>query len=122
MSPTHPYAGAPATGWVQVGLAADVPMLEGRSVKFRDRRIAIFRLPDGWAAIEHSCPHVGGPLADGIVADRCVTCPLHSRRYSLMTGERQDAEGKGVRTFAVRERNGVLELLAAADATLARAA
>ena len=28
----------------------------------------------------------GGPLADGIVADRCVTCPLHGRRFDLRTG------------------------------------
>jgi len=27
-----------------------------------------------------------GPLADGIVADSCVTCPLHGRRFDLSTG------------------------------------
>ena len=102
--------GAPWAEWFPIGRAADVPMLEGRSVRVGGRRIAVFRLPDGWAAIEHSCPHKGGPLADGIVADRCVTCPLHNQRFSLQTGERQDAEGEGVQTYAVREREGQLEL------------
>ena len=102
--------GAPAAEWLRIGRAADVPMLEGRSVKVDGRRIAVFRLPDGWAAIDHACPHKGGPLSDGIVADRCVTCPLHNQRFSLQTGERQDAEGEGVRTYEVRERDGQLEL------------
>ena len=50
------------------------------------RRIAIFRLLDGFAAIDAHCPHAAGPLADGIVADSCVTCPLHERRFDLVTG------------------------------------
>ena len=50
------------------------------------RRIAVFRLLTGFAAIDAHCPHAAGPLADGIVADSCVTCPLHGRRFDLETG------------------------------------
>ncbi|MBV9474026.1 MAG: nitrite reductase small subunit NirD [Solirubrobacterales bacterium] len=99
-----------STTWVTVGRADDVPYLEGRSVRIGDRRVGVFRLPDGWAAIDHVCPHKAGPLSDGIVADSCVTCPLHGHRFSLLTGERQDAEGPGVQTYEVRERDGYLEL------------
>jgi nitrite reductase (NADH) small subunit len=103
-------AGAIATDWLRIGWAADVPVLEGRSVEVEGRRIAVFRLPDGWAAIDHGCPHRGGPLSDGIVADRCVTCPLHNQRFSLQTGARQDGDGESVRTYEIRERDGRLEL------------
>jgi nitrite reductase (NADH) small subunit len=96
-------------GWVPVGRAGDVPLLEGRSVQFGAQRVAIFRLPDGWAAIQHACPHMGGPLADGIVADRCVTCPLHGWRFDLRTGARVGGDG-AVATYDVRERDGLLEL------------
>lgn len=75
------------TGYVPVGPADDVPLLEGRSVTVAGRRIAIFRLADGWAAVDAACPHRGGPLQDGIVADWCVTCPLHNRRYDLQGDE-----------------------------------
>lgn len=98
-----------ARGWVPVGRAGDVPLLEGRSVLFGHRRVAIFRMPDGWAAIDHACPHEGGPLADGLVADSCVTCPLHGWRFDVRTGARQGG-GTGVRAFEVRERDGILEL------------
>ena len=75
------------TGYVAVGAPDDVPLLEGRSVTVAGRRIAVFRLPDGWAAVDAACPHRRGPLQDGIVADRCVTCPLHNRRYDLRGDE-----------------------------------
>jgi nitrite reductase (NADH) small subunit len=96
--------------WIAVGRAADIPLLEGRSVQVGERRVAVFRLPQGWAAVDHACPHAGGPLADGMVSDACVTCPLHAQRFSLITGERQDGAGPGVQVHEVRERDGLLEL------------
>ena len=99
-----------STTWLTVGRAHDIPYLQGRSVRVGERRVAIFRLAHGWAAVDHDCPHRAGPLSDGIVADACVTCPLHGQRFSLLTGDRQDADGPGVRTYEVRERDGVLEL------------
>jgi nitrite reductase [NAD(P)H] small subunit len=74
-------------GLTRVGRADEVPSLEGRSVIVEGRRIAVFRTEDGWRAVDGVCPHEGGPLADGIVADRCVTCPLHGWRFDLDTGE-----------------------------------
>ena len=95
--PVHPRQfaeldGIPMTGhrrptWTRVGRIDDIPLLEGRSTSVDGRRIAIFRLLDGFAAIDAHCPHAAGPLADGIVADSCVTCPLHGRRFDLATGE-----------------------------------
>jgi nitrite reductase (NADH) small subunit len=65
----------------------DVPLGEGRVVTLDGRRIAVFRAAAGWYALDAACPHMGGPLADGIVCDRAVICPLHDRRYDLATGE-----------------------------------
>ena len=93
----------------RLGLAGDVPLLEGRSVLVDGRRIAVFRTPDGFRAIDHACPHAGGPLADGIVAGGCVTCPLHGLRFDLATGEASDGASH-VRAYAVVERAGELWL------------
>jgi len=76
-----------STTWTHVCSVEDVPLLEGRSTSIDGRRIAVFRLLNGFAAIDAHCPHAAGPLADGIVADSCVTCPLHGRRFDLVTGE-----------------------------------
>ena len=93
--------------WTLVGRVADVPYLEGRSVTVGGRRVAIFRLPDGLAAIDAHCPHAFGPLADGIVADSCVTCPLHGRRFDLHTGQALNGP-EAVAVHEVREDDGEL--------------
>jgi nitrite reductase (NADH) small subunit len=67
----------------QVG---DVPIGEGRSIWVEGRRIAVFHTESGWFALDNACPHRGGPLSDGLLAERCVTCPLHERRFDLETG------------------------------------
>jgi nitrite reductase (NADH) small subunit len=93
----------------RLGSADDVPLLEGRSVEVDGRRLAVFRTPTGYHAIDHACPHAGGPLADGIVAGGCVTCPLHGLRFDLDTGEGSDGCSR-VRTYEVLERDGALWL------------
>lgn len=93
----------------RIGRADDVPALEGRSVIVEGRRIAVFRTSGGWRAIDGACPHEGGPLADGIVAERCVTCPLHGWRFDLDSGEAVNASAR-VASYEVVERDGALWL------------
>ena len=81
----------------------DVPRGEGRGLTIDGRRIALFRAPDGWYALDAACPHRGGPLADGILCDRAVTCPLHERRYDLASGAPLSG-GDGVAAHAVEVR------------------
>lgn len=81
----------------------DVPLGEGRVVTLDGRRVAVFRATAGWYALDAACPHMGGPLADGIVCDRAVICPLHDRRYDLATGEPLGA-GDAVAAHAVQLR------------------
>jgi len=81
----------------------DVPLGEGRVITLDGHKIAVFRAAGGWYALDAVCPHRGGPLADGIVCDRAVICPLHDRRYDLATGEPLGA-GEAVNAHAVEVR------------------
>ena len=94
-----------ASTWTLVGRVEDIPLLEGRSTSVDGRRIAIFRLLTGLAAIDAHCPHAAGPLADGIVADSCVTCPRHGRRFDLATGLALNGP-ESVAVHEVREQEG----------------
>jgi 3-phenylpropionate/trans-cinnamate dioxygenase ferredoxin subunit len=72
--------------YVKVGRAADVP--EGRPEVFdiEDRQIAVYRLSEGYYAIEDVCTHDGGPLAEGEVDGEEVICPRHGARFDIKTG------------------------------------
>ena len=96
-------------GLVRIGSAADVPLLEGRTVAVGTRRVAVFRGPAGFHALAARCPHRGGPLADGLVTAGCVTCPLHNWRFDLRTGAGL-GDHPGVESFVVVERDGELWL------------
>jgi nitrite reductase (NADH) small subunit len=86
---------------IRACLATDVPFGEGRAITIDGRRIALFHSASGWYALDAACPHLGGPLADGLVADRRVICPLHERAFDLESGA-SAGPGEGVCAHAVR--------------------
>ena len=50
-----------------------------RLVKTPRGCVAVFRTAeDEVFALDDRCPHKGGPLSQGIVHGRSVTCPLHN--------------------------------------------
>jgi len=75
------------SGWIRTARCEDIPLREGRTVRFGNREIAIFNLGDRFLAVSNRCPHKGGPLSDGIVSGNTVICPLHAWKVSLDTGE-----------------------------------
>jgi nitrite reductase/ring-hydroxylating ferredoxin subunit len=60
----------------------DIPLGEGRACTIAGRRIAVFRTPTGWYAIDDACPHAAGPLADGIASDCSVICTSAASRWT----------------------------------------
>jgi nitrite reductase (NADH) small subunit len=103
---------------MRIGTVDDVPYLEGRNITIGEQRVAVFRTGDGFAATDAACPHAGGPLADGIVADSCVTCPLHNRRFELTTGIAVNGPDS-ITVHEVEQRDGELWLRLAAPVALA---
>jgi nitrite reductase (NADH) small subunit len=95
--------------------AGDIPFGEGRAVTVGGRRIAVFNTPTGWYALDAACPHQGGPLADGILSDSCVACPLHDRRYDLRSGEVRGG-GEGVAAHRVELRGDTVAVTLAMEA------
>ena len=83
--------------WTDVGAVTDVPRRGARRVPTPAGDIAIFRTGDNEVfALRDACPHKGGPLSQGIVHGRSVTCPLHAWAIDLATGEAMGADrGQG---------------------------
>jgi nitrite reductase (NADH) small subunit len=87
---------------VDLGPLDRIPPGEGRTFALRGRRIAVFRTRAGAVyATQASCPHRGGPLADGLVGERSVVCPLHGFQFDLATGASIGQSCDDVATYAV---------------------
>ncbi len=95
------------TDWIDIAALEDVPQRGARVVKTRFGCLAVFRTAeDEVYAIENSCPHKKGPLAEGIVHGKFVTCPLHNWVISLETGLVQGADEGEVITCPARVEDG----------------
>ncbi len=87
--------------YVDIGPITAIPIGQGRPFVVAGRTIAVFRQRDGRVfATDNQCPHRGGPLADGIVGDGKVICPLHGWKIDLLSG-RCLGESAGVRVHDV---------------------
>ena len=95
--------------WFPVGDISDIPILGARCVKTPHMKIAVFRTDEHEVyAIENRCPHKSGPLSEGIVHGRSVTCPLHNWVISLETGKALGADEGEVQVIPIRNDNGRL--------------
>ncbi len=95
---------------VALGPIDSLPLGQGRCISLGGLKVAVFRQRDGSVfAIEAACPHLGGPLADGLVGSGIVVCPLHAYRFRLSDGAGIDTDLK-VRTFKVQVRDGLVFL------------
>lgn len=83
--------------WIDVGAVTDIPSRGSRTMPAPGGDIAVFRTGDNAVfALRDKCPHKGGPLSQGIVHGRSVTCPLHNMVIDLASGEPTGADaGKG---------------------------
>ena len=96
-----------AKNWVDIGAITDIPLRGARVVKTAGGCIAVFRTSENEAfAVDDACPHKGGPLSQGIVHGRAVTCPLHNWVISLASGEAQGADKGTVRAYALKIEAG----------------
>jgi nitrite reductase (NADH) small subunit len=89
----------------------EVPAGEGRSFEAGGRCIAVFRTrAERLFATDAECPHQRGPLADGLLGSSMVVCPLHERRFDLITGQCLNG-GPGLEVFPVqRTEDGYVEI------------
>ncbi len=74
--------------WIEVGTIEDIPVLGARVVSTAEGNIGVFRtVDDEIFALRDECPHEKGPLSQGIVHGKRVTCPLHNWNIELDSGE-----------------------------------
>ena len=90
-------------GFVKVAKTEDVVPGQGKMVEVSGKKIALFNLEGTYYAIDDTCTHKGGPLSDGELSGKEVTCPWHGAVYDVTTGEVLGPPApKGVSRYNVR--------------------
>ena len=73
--------------FVKALVAADLAPGTGTEVSVAGRPVALFNVDGSFFAISNTCLHRGGPLGQGFVEGRTVTCPWHAWTFDLASGE-----------------------------------
>jgi len=99
------------TQWIEIGTLDDIPRLGSRVVRTGSGDIAVFRTGDDEVfALDDRCPHKGGPLSQGIVHNKRVTCPLHNFVIELASGQAVAPDKGCARSHPTKVENGMVWL------------
>ena len=94
----------------RIGPLDQIPVGEGRAFLVGDEPVAVFRPRSGGLhALRAICPHRGGPLADGLLDQDVVMCPLHNHQFQLADGACvSGGDVADVAAYSVSEEDGEL--------------
>jgi nitrite reductase (NADH) small subunit len=88
--------------YVTAARVGDVAPGTGKAVVVGEREIALFNVGGRYYALDNTCPHQGGPLAEGWLDGAVVTCPWHAWTFKLSDGKMTLGDFACVDTFDVR--------------------
>ena len=91
-------------GFVRAGKTADVPPGTIREFQVAGKAVAVANVGGQFHALNNTCMHRGGPLADGPLEGNVVTCPWHGWEYDVTTGKVAKSASVGVESYAVEVR------------------
>ena len=72
--------------FVKVCKTAEVPPGTGKTLDVNGKPVALFNVDDNFYALDNTCLHRGGPLGEGELDGKVVTCPWHGWRYDVTSG------------------------------------
>lgn len=73
--------------WVRAAGLDEIPDGGIKTCNLAGRVVAVIRAGDRYGALDNRCPHMGGPLGEGMVEYGLVICPWHGRGYDPFSGE-----------------------------------
>ena len=95
-------------GWVDACGAEDIAVEDVIRFDHAGKTYAVYRSPDNaYFATDGLCTHEQIYLADGLVMDDIIECPMHNGRFDYRTGQAKGAPVcVDLKTYKVRLDNG----------------
>ena len=72
---------------VAVAKVNEIAVGQFKPVEVKGKRLLICHTPRGFYAIDDTCTHDDGPLADGWLEGTAIECPRHGARFDVTTGQ-----------------------------------
>jgi nitrite reductase (NADH) small subunit len=96
------------SGYVAVARTSEIAAGSAKAVIVGGREIAVFNVGGTFFALDNTCPHQGGPLAEGWIEGAQVTCPWHAWTFNLADGKMTLGDFASVAVFDVRVEDDVV--------------
>ncbi len=98
-------------GFVKVAKTDEISPGHGKLVEAGGKKIALFNVEGDFYAIDDTCTHVGGPLSEGSLDGKEVTCPWHGAIYDVTSGKVLSPPApQGVARYDVRVEGSDIEV------------
>ncbi len=90
----------------KVARVEEIPPGTIRAVQAGEEEIAIANVGGEFFATQHHCLHLKGPLGDGRLEGKTLSCPWHGWQYDVRTGRNEFDHAIQLQTFEVRVEDG----------------
>jgi 3-phenylpropionate/trans-cinnamate dioxygenase ferredoxin component len=98
-------------GFMKVAKTKDLTPGQGKMIEAGGKTIALFNVDGKYYAINDTCSHQGGPLSEGDLNGKQVTCPWHGAVFDVTTGEVLGPPApEGVARYNVRVSGNDIEI------------
>ena len=72
--------------FIEIAHISELPLGRARAYDVNGRTIALYHTAEGFFAPDNTCPHRGGPLAQGDLIGNEINCPWHLGGFDVATG------------------------------------
>ncbi len=101
-----------AEQWHPVARTDEIDEEDLIAIELDGRTLAIYNSDGGYFATDGICTHEDACLADGLVIDGVIECPMHQGRFRIATGKALGAPvSVDLKTYPAREEGGQVFVL-----------
>jgi nitrite reductase (NADH) small subunit len=90
--------------FVRAARKDEIPAGTVREFQLDGKTLAIANVNGQFVAIDNTCLHRGGPLGQGTLSGKTVTCPWHGWQYDMTTGKLVNNPTVGVACYTLEVR------------------
>lgn len=90
--------------FLRVARKDEIPAGSIREFQVNGKTLALANVDGKFYAINNTCLHRGGPLGQGVLQGKVVTCPWHGWQYDVTSGKVSANPSVGVDCYAIELR------------------